>query len=81
MRAQKKRGVAPTTTPSKQSIAVYIPLTRWSNSINLLLGTLLLASQSKMLPDLERQGSMKKAVELIRLKADLGLIGEGHHHA
>jgi len=81
MRGQKKRGVAPTTTPSKQSTALYIPLTRWSNSINLLMGTLLLASQSKTLPDSERQGSLQKAVELIRLKVSLGLIGEGHHHA
>jgi len=45
------------------------------------MGTLLLASQSKTLPDSERQGSLQKAVELIRLKVSLGLIGEGHHHA
>jgi len=80
MRDKKERAVAPTMAPKKLTNVSYHLPTKWSTSMNCLLGSLLLANQSRVLTISERQTALDQATELIQLKADLGLI-KGHCHA
>ncbi|MFC1765586.1 hypothetical protein ACFL6U_26370 [Planctomycetota bacterium] len=65
----------------KSSTTLYRFSQNWSSLDNLLLGSFLLSVGNNTNSSQQHQDALESVDYLIRLKADLGLIRGGDHHA